>query len=131
LIILVFISIRKGSMVGQVSGFLSGIVQDVLSLAPLGFHAFTRILVGFLYGLTVGSIFVDPILMPLILVSIATLIKAVVSGLLVLILAVPAPGFAAFTGPFWIELGYNAILAPFLFALLGLLKVLKPKEKEL
>jgi rod shape-determining protein MreD len=130
LIVLVFVAIRRGSMTAQLSGFASGMVEDVLSLSPLGFHAFIRTMVGFLYGLTVGSIFIDPILMPVILIIIATLFKALISSLLVAFLSIPAAGFAVFAGPLWIELGYNAVLAPFLFALLGLLKPLKPRDKE-
>jgi rod shape-determining protein MreD len=117
-------------MTAQLSGFTTGVIEDVLSLSPLGFHAFIRTVVGFLYGLTVGSIFVDPILMPVLLTIIATLFKALISSLLVSFLSIPAEGFSVFTGPLWIEMGYNAVLAPFLFALLGLLKVLKPQNKE-
>ena len=130
LIILVFVAIRRGSMTAQLSGFATGLIEDVLSLSPLGFHALIRTVVGFLYGLTVGSIFVDPILMPVLLTIIATLFKALISSLLVSFLSIPAEGFSVFTGPLWIEIGYNAVLAPFLFALLGLLKVLKPQNKE-
>jgi rod shape-determining protein MreD len=130
LIILVFVAIRRGSMTAQLSGFATGLIEDVLSLSPLGFHALIRTVVGFLYGLTVGSIFVDPILMPVLLTIIATLFKALISSLLVSFLSIPAEGFSVFTGPLWIEMGYNAVLAPFLFALLGLLKVLKPQNKE-
>ncbi len=130
LIVLVFVAIRRGSMTAQLSGFVSGVVEDVLSLSPLGFHAFIRTVVGFLYGLTEGGIFVDPILMPVILIIIATIFKALISSLLVVFLSIPAAGFGLFTGPLWIELGYNAVLAPFLFAALGLLKALKPRDKE-
>lgn len=130
LIVLVFVAIRRGSMTAQLSGFASGVVEDVLSLSPLGFHAFIRTVVGFLYGLTEGSIFVDPILMPVILIIIATLFKALISSLLVAFLSIPAAGFGVFAGPLWIELGYNAVLAPFLFAALGLLKAFKPRDKE-
>ncbi|MBN2551503.1 MAG: rod shape-determining protein MreD [Spirochaetales bacterium] len=130
LIILVFVGIRRGSMTAQLSGFASGLVEDFLSLSPLGFHAFIRTVVGFLYGLTVGSIFVDPILMPVVLTLVATLIKALSSSLLVSFLAIPAEGFSVFTGPLWIEMGYNAVLAPFMFALLGTLKVFKPQNKD-
>lgn len=130
LIVLVFVAIRRGSMTAQLSGFVSGVVEDVLSLSPLGFHAFIRTVVGFLYGLTEGGIFVDPILMPVILIIIATIFKALISSLLVVFLSIPAAGFGVFTGPLWIELGYNAVLAPFLFAALGLLKAFKSRDKE-
>jgi hypothetical protein len=35
-----------------------------------------------------------------------------------------------FAGRLWIEAGYNALAAPFMFALLNLLKVFKQAEKE-
>jgi rod shape-determining protein MreD len=130
LIILVFVAIRRGSMTAQLSGFATGIIEDFLSLSPLGFHAFVRTIVGFLYGLTVGSIFVDPILMPVVLTVVATLLKGFLSSVLVALLGIPAEGFSVFAGPLWIEMGYNAVLAPFLFALLSLLKLLKPQNKE-
>ena len=101
-----------------------------MSLSPLGFHAFVRAVIGFFYGLTAGSIFVDPILMPVILTVVATVFKGLVSSLLIVFLSIPAGGFSVFAGPLWIETGYNAVLAPFLFALLGALKSLKPQNKE-
>lgn len=130
LIILIFISTRKGSLTGQAAGFISGLVEDFLSLSPLGFHAFVRTVVGFVYGLTVGSIFIDPILMPLVLVVSGTIMKGLISSLLVAVFSIPAAGFAVFTGKLWIEIGYNALLAPFIFALLSLFKSLKPGERE-
>jgi rod shape-determining protein MreD len=130
LIILVFVSIRKGAMTGQISGFAAGIMEDFLSLSPLGFHAFFRTCIGFFYGLTAGNIFVDPILMPLVLVVIATLFKGLVTSVLIALFSLAAAGFSSFSGPFWIELGYNALLAPFCFAILGLFKTLRPKDKD-
>ncbi len=130
LVVLVYVAIRKGSMVGQVSGFAAGIVEDVLSLSPLGYHALFRTVLGFFYGLTVGNIFIDPVLMPVILLIIATVIKGLLSSLVVLLFAIPAVGFFRFAGSFWIELGYNALLAPFLFAVLGLIKPLRSRERE-
>jgi rod shape-determining protein MreD len=130
LILLVFVAVRRGSMSAQTSGFLAGLLEDILSLAPVGFNALLRTLLGFFYGLTAGSIFVDPALMPVLLVLVATVLKGLASSLLVVIFRVPAPGFQIFAGPLWIEVGYNAVLAPFLFAPLRLLRALAPGEKE-
>jgi rod shape-determining protein MreD len=130
LIVLVFVAIRRGSMAGQVSGFLAGLVEDVVSLAPLGFNALLRTLLGYFYGLTAGSIFVDPVMMPVLLVLLATILKGLASSLLVTVFRVPAPGFQIFAGPLWIEVGYNALLAPFLFASLRRLRALAPREKD-
>ena len=130
LIVLVFVAIRRGSMAAQVSGFLAGLLEDVLSLAPLGFNALLRTVLGFFYGLTAGSIFVDPVLMPVLLILVATILKGLASCLLVVIFRIPAPGFQIFAGPLWIEVGYNALLAPFLFAPLRRLRALAPREKD-
>ncbi len=130
LIILVFVSLRKGSMVGQTTGFLSGILEDFMSVSPFGFHPLMRVVIGYLYGLFSGTVFVDPFLMPMILTVIATLIKGVISGLVSTVFGLSSSGFLYFTGRLWIEVGYNAVLAPFLFALLNLLKVFKQSEKK-
>ena len=130
LIVLVFVAIRRGSMAAQVSGFLAGLLEDVLSLAPLGFNALLRTVLGFFYGLTAGSIFVDQVLMPVLLILVATILKGLASCLLVVIFRIPAPGFQIFAGPLWIEVGYNALLAPFLFAPLRRLRALAPRDKD-
>ncbi|MBN1835220.1 MAG: rod shape-determining protein MreD [Spirochaetales bacterium] len=130
LIILVYTAVRRGSMSGQVTGFASGILEDLLSLSPVGFHALSRTVIGYLYGRMEGKIFLDPILMPLLLTIIATILKGFVAAFTVLLFAVDAPGFKLFAGPLWIEVGYNAVLAPFVFALLSLVKPLRPRDVE-
>jgi rod shape-determining protein MreD len=130
LIILVFVSLRRGSMVGQVSGFLSGILEDFMSVSPLGFHPLMRAVIGYLYGIFAGNVFVDPFLMPMVLTVVATLLKGLLSGLISSVFGIGSSGFLYFAGRIWIEIGYNAVLSPFLFALLNLLRVFKKAEKE-
>ncbi len=130
LILLVFVAVRRGSLSAQTSGFLAGLLEDILSLSPVGFNALLRTVLGFFYGLTAGSLFVDPVLMPVLLVLVATLLKGLLSSLLVALFHIPAPGFQIFAGPLWIEVGYNAVLAPFLFAPLRRLRALAPREKD-
>ncbi len=130
LIVLVFVALRRGSMAAQVAGFTSGIVEDLVSASPVGFHMLLRTLIGFLYGLFSGNVFVDPLLMPIVLTVVATILKGLISGIISLVFGLKASGFLYFTGRLWIEAGYNALAAPFLFALLNLLKVFKQSEKE-
>ncbi|OHD73987.1 MAG: rod shape-determining protein MreD [Spirochaetes bacterium RBG_13_68_11] len=130
LIVLVFVALRRGSMTAQVAGFASGIVEDLVSASPVGFHMLLRTLIGFLYGLFSGNVFVDPLLMPIVLTIVATILKGLISGIVSLVFGLKASGFLYFTGRLWIEAGYNALTAPFLFALLNLLKVFKQSEKE-
>jgi len=130
LIVLVFASLRRGSMVGQVSGFATGFLEDLMNVSPLGFHSLMRTIIGFLYGLLSGNVFIDPFLMPIILAVVATLLKGLISGIVSALFGIASSGFITFTGRLWIEMGYNGVVAPFLFALLNLLRVFKPADKE-
>lgn len=129
LVVLLFIATRKGSLVGEVGGFVSGLLEDFLSLSPLGLHALLKTVMGYLYGLMRGKVFVDPILMPLLLAVTATIAKRGIAVLVMLLFANGAePVVWGVTG--WVELGYNAVLAPFVFALMGLLPLYQKRRED-
>ena len=130
LVILIFIAHKRGSMTGQVSGFCAGLIQDFLSLSPLGFHSLIKTILGYIYGLLTENIFVDPIFTPMILVGVGTLMKGLLSALTGTLFAIPSASFAYFTGRLWIELGYNVIFAPIVFALMGRIFIYKRKDEE-
>ena len=130
LIVLIFVSMRRGAMVGQVSGFATGFLEDLMNVSPLGFHSLLRTVIGYVYGLLSGNVFIDPFLMPIILTVIATILKGILSGIVSAIFGLAASGFITFTGRLWIEVGYNGVVAPFFFALLNLFKVFKQADKE-
>lgn len=130
LIVLVFVALRKGAMVGQVAGFASGIVEDFASVSPLGFHMLLGTVIGFLAGLPSGNLFVDPLAMPILLTVTATIVKGLVSGIVSALFGLEASGFRYFAGRLWIEAGYNALLSPFLFAALNLVRMFKQSEKQ-
>ncbi len=130
MLVLVFVSIRRGPMVGQVSGFATGFLEDLMNVSPLGFHSLRRTVIGYLFGLLSGNVFIDPFLMPIILAVVATLLKGLLSGVVSALFGIASSGFITFTGRIWIEMGYNGIVAPFLFALLNLFKVFKQADKE-
>ena len=122
--ILVFIAYLNGAMPGQVTGFLSGLMIDFLSSAPLGFNTLYRTLIGGLMGFMKGIFFLDSLLLPMFLCGGATLIKGASRFLLHLMLPGFVPAFDFTLPVFWIELGMNIALAPFLFAFLKLFKSL-------
>ena len=130
LIVLIFVSVRRGSMVGQVSGFATCFLEDLMNVSPLGFHSLMRTVIGYVYGLLSGNMFIDPILLPIILTVIATILKGILAGIISAIFGIEASGFITFTGRLWIEVGYNGVIAPFFFALLNLFKVFKQADKE-
>jgi rod shape-determining protein MreD len=130
LIVIIFSANKNGPFLGEITGFFSGLIDDFISLSPLGFHSLYKTVIGFISGRTKGTILVDPILMPMIFILIGTFIKAIMVFILALIFDI-APGYMnVFTKFFWIELGYNTFLAPFLFALLRLIRPLRNDVRE-
>lgn len=129
LVIIVFVAHKNGPMMGQIVGFLGGVVLDLMSLSPLGLHALIGTVIGYLYGLTRGKMFVDPIFMPIIMVVVATIIK-------VLTMAVAGALFrieyaaGLLSSKFFVELGYSSLVAPMIFALLGTLLVLQADRRR-
>ena len=101
-----------------------------MNVSPLGFHSLLRAVTGYLFGLLSGNVFIDPFLMPIILAVIATILKGLLSGIVSAIFGIESSGFITFTGRLWIEVGYNGIVAPFLFALLNLFRAFKQADKE-
>lgn len=130
LILIVFFSNRFGSMRGEISGFASGLVEDFISLSPLGFHTFIKTISGFLFGLTKGNIFLDPVFMPVLLTAAATLLKHLLAALLGALFVVPDLLEPVFTAKFGIEIGLNALISPFLFGILKLFKIFKRVKKD-
>lgn len=129
LLILVYVSYVNGRMTGQLTGFIGGLLQDFISLSPLGLNMFMRALIGYIAGMLKGAFFLDAVFLPMALSAGATLLKAAVLFALNILFegTIPASRFDA--PVFWIELGLNTVLAPFLFALLKLFGDLLTTER--
>ena len=117
-------------MKGQISGFAAGIIEDIISLAPIGFHAFIKTVSGFLFGLTRGKIFLDPVFMPLLLTAGATLLKYLLAALLGVLFVSPGLLEPVFDAKMGIEIGLNAVISPFLFGFLKVFKAFKRVKKD-
>jgi rod shape-determining protein MreD len=121
--IIVYSAYVNGGMTGQLTGFFSGLLLDLISNAPLGLNAFIRTIMGAIAGLLKGTFFLDTVFLPMILCAAATLFKALMLFLLHLLLAGAVPYYSLFAPTLWIELMFNVLSAPFLF---GLLKLFRP-----
>jgi rod shape-determining protein MreD len=117
-------------MTGQLTGFFSGLLVDFLSAAPLGLNALVRTLIGALTGFIKGTFFLDVFFLPMALCAGATIFKAVVYFLLHLLFRGAVPFYPFFELTFWVELGLNTLIAPFLFALLKLFRPLFAGPRE-
>lgn len=130
LVVLVYLANRNGQMLGQTLGFASGLVLDFLSLAPLGFHTFLRTLLGAAYGRTKGNIFVDPILVPMVLVVVGTVAEGLVGAAVSAIFGLESIVGRLVSVGFLVEVGMNAFFAPFLFGLLKVIRPLVPQVRD-
>ena len=129
LILLVFLAVRRGSMNGQVVGFLGGIVEDIVSLSPLGFHSLIRALLGFLSGLLHGIIILDLVFVPFFLIAGSMIIKGIVTYLMALIFSLRINHYIL-EMDFWFEALFTSFLAPGLFFILGLIPDLRQSKRE-
>ena len=132
LIILVYFSFRYGSRVSQISGFASGLLEDFLSLSPLGFNCFVRTVIASVTGLFHERLVMDPILFPVMSVVGVTLFKGILFFILVELFNIPISTVHVFSTSFFLEIVINALLAPVLFQLIRiLLDKLLPERKAL
>jgi len=130
LIVIVIFSNYFGSLKGELFGAASGLVEDFITLSPLGFNTFVRTLTGYLAGVTRGKIFLDPIVTPVILVIFFTLFRAVISYLL-LIIFVSDSATMVFTSTYIIHIVMNIILTPFILLFLRLTKLVPKHENKI
>lgn len=128
LIAIVYLANKNGRILGETTGFAAGIVEDFLSVAPLGFHALLKTIVGFLFGYTQGVVFLGAILIPVLMTAVATVIKLFLVSVLNVFFQFPSLGHAFFSMQSLIEIGYNVFLSPFIFAFLGLFKIFLPRS---
>ena len=128
LIAIVFIANKNGTIAGQSVGFAAGMVEDFLSLSPLGFHALMKTLIGFFVGMTFGVVFMDSLFIPMVMVGAAALAKNILSAFL-MTLADDSVSAGFFSLTTLLEIAYTMILSPFVFAFLGLFKFLLPKVR--
>lgn len=121
LLILIAAAWRYGSMTAQIAGFLIGLCLDGLSLAPLGFHAFTYTVIGYLFGRLQGNIAPGAFILPFTAAIAATIMKYGGSLLLALIFNLNSGTIRYISlSTIW-EMLFNAILAPLVFLAVSLI----------
>jgi rod shape-determining protein MreD len=128
--ILVFSAYLNGIMIGQLSGFFSGILIDFLSNAPLGLNIFVRTIIGAVSGFINGSFLIDTIFLPILLCASATLLKAAILILLNVLFAGVIPAYSLTAPTLWVELAMNSALAPLIFGLLKMFNKALSKRRR-
>jgi rod shape-determining protein MreD len=122
LIVFIVLATQNGSFASQIVGFCLGLVMDMVTTAPLGFHAFLYSLAGYLFGLGSGKVYFDPLAMPAFLGVLATVFDVVVRYLLSTVFRLGDPLSAFFNFGLLAQLVLNMVLAPLVFWLSAWLK---------
>ncbi len=115
LIVLTVSAHHTGVQRGQISGFLVGAVEDILSIAPLGFHAVLRLAHAAVAGLSNGAVQADTWLTPMLLVGLASAVKQITAVLFSHLIGAEEIVSTVFSIPTAVELGFNILIAPFGF----------------
>ncbi len=122
LLCLLYVSIHDGKLIGETTGFLSGLFLDFLSAGPMGLNCVYRVFFGYLCGLFSKTLNTEGFFIPLLLGTCATLVKAI----FLFIVTILFPGLhlanTVFSYTFLCQIIENILITPFVFKFLSLFK---------
>ena len=116
MVVVVVFSLRKGEKEGIISGFTSGLLQDIFSTGLLGINALAKTVVGFICGILKEKIFHEHILF---IIPIITFISSFLQSIVIFLLL---RAFGIDYNLVWSlkqialpEALYSSLLSPFIF----------------
>jgi len=120
LIVVVVFSLLKGTKEGTISGFASGLLQDIFSISLLGINALAKTVIGFTCGILKEKIFYEHILF---LIPVITFIASFMQSILIFLLL---RAFGIGYNLTWSlkqvalpEALYSSLLSPFIFLVIN------------
>ena len=130
LLFTVYVSIHRGGLIGETSGFFSGLFLDVLSASPLGLNALLRTIIGFIGGLFFLTLNTNGFFVPVFLGVSATLIKAFFQQVISFFFPNIVYTYDFLNINIWLECLINGLLAPVLFFLFSKFRSLAEDPAE-
>jgi rod shape-determining protein MreD len=118
LIVIVYIAFKNPGLQGQTIGFASGLLQDSISMSPLGVNAFIKTSVALVANLLSGKFYIDRLLMPGLFGFVSILLKSLYLYFLSLFFGDKIIVYQLFSSTLWLEALYTAIASPILFLIL-------------
>jgi len=116
MVVVVVFSLLKGEKEGTISGFASGLLQDIFSTGLLGINALVKTVIGFTCGILKEKIFYEHILF---FIPVITFIASFMQSILIFLLL---RAFGIEYGLAWSlkqialpEALYSSLLSPFIF----------------
>jgi rod shape-determining protein MreD len=116
-ILTVLLALRYGSEAGCLTGFALGLAQDAVAGGPLGLHALSKALLGFVAGDLPRWVLVTRPAIPIGVAVLATIVDGLVRFGLLQLFHYPAPLGEIFTRVIVPQAGYNGIVAAVALAL--------------
>ena len=83
MVVVVVFSLMKGEKEGAISGFASGLLQDIFSTSLLGINALAKTVIGFICGILKEKIFHEHILF---LIPVITFIASFIQSMIIFLL---------------------------------------------
>jgi len=131
MVVVVVFSLLKGEKEGTISGFASGLLQDIFSTGLLGINALAKTVIGFTCGILKEKIFHEHILF---LIPVITFIASITQSILIFLLL---RAFGIEYNLAWSlkqlalpEALYSSLLSPFIFLAINKLNKLLQLIKE-
>ncbi|MFH1414939.1 MAG: rod shape-determining protein MreD [Elusimicrobiota bacterium] len=114
LIVTIEMALIKGSLYGEVTGFITGLIEDVAHMGVIGSRALIRTLVGFLTGSLKGKFAAGNILFQFIVTFIVFVVHGIFIYLLRLVFGLPPSSLHRL----FMNAGLNGLIAPLIYSLL-------------
>jgi len=115
-ILVVLLGLRRGPEAGCLIGFALGLAQDVVAGGPLGLHALSKAVIGFVAGNLPHWFLVWKPGVAVVAVALATLADGALRFALLQLFHYPAPFGELLTGVILPQAGYNGLLAALVVA---------------
>jgi rod shape-determining protein MreD len=110
-VLTVLLALRYGAEAGCLTGFALGLAQDAVAGGPLGLHALSKALVGFVAGDLPRWILVTRPIVPVGLAVVATVLDGLARFAVLQLFHYPAPLGELFARVIVPQAGYNGVLA--------------------
>ena len=130
LLFTVYVSIHRGSLLGETNGFFSGLFLDILSASPLGLNALLRTIIGFVAGLFFLTLNTNGFFVPVFLGFSATLVKAFLQQILSFFFPNVVYTYDFLNINIWLECIVNELISPVLFFLFSKFRSLSEDPAE-
>jgi rod shape-determining protein MreD len=128
LIMCVYLGLHQHSVTGALAAFVVGYLEDTFSGSVAGLNAFAMCVVFAIVYITSRRLWVDNAISKIVLVFLATIVKAALTFVLVVIFMSPEHSGRPMISASLLQATLTALISPFVFAVLA--RTLQPVEEE-